>query len=81
MKKKEILWNENSWTTLQDADAEKHLLEISIRSEEGKVVELIIRHNDGENRKGTATLDGENVLPMALDEFKKLYNKGKLFIR
>lgn len=81
MKKKDIIWNNNGWSTLQDADAELHQLEISIRAEEGTVVELIIRHNDGENRPGTASLDGENVLPMPIAKFKELYNKGKLLIK
>lgn len=81
MKKKEIIWNENGWTVMQDADAEKHVLEISCRAENGVVVEVRSRHNDGEEKKGIVTLDGAEVLPMPLADFKKYYKKGKLTIR
>lgn len=79
--KKDIIWNDNGWTVVQDADAEKHILEISVRSEVGTVVEIRTRHNDGEVTVGSATVDGKNALPMALDEFKKLLKKGEIEIR
>ncbi len=81
MKKKDIIWNEDGWTVVQDADAENHVLEISCRAENGKVVEVRIRHNDGEEAKGSVTLDGENAIPMDIKDFKKAYLKGKLEIR
>lgn len=77
----QIFWNENGWTVCQDADAEKHLLEISCRAENGTVVEVRVRHNDGEETKGTVTKNGKTVLPIALAEFKKLYQKGELEIK
>ena len=81
MKKKDILWKQNGWITLQDADAEKHELEISAYADNGVVTGLIIRHNDGENRPGIAYLDDKNILPIALDEFKALFLKDKLLIK
>lgn len=81
MKKEEIIWNEDGWTALQDADAEKHVLGISCRTEKGTVVEVRTRHNDGEEKQGVVTLDGKNAIPMDLSEFKKLFLKGKLEIR
>jgi len=81
MKKNEIIWNENGWTTVQDADAAKHVLEISVFAKEGIVTELRVRHNDGEEKKGDVTMDGKKVLPMALAEFKKLFNEGALTIK
>ena len=81
MKKKDILWNENGWTTVQDADAEKHVLEISCFAKDGTVTEVRVRHNDGEEKKGEVTVDGNKVLPMALKEFKDLYLSGELTIK
>ena len=81
MRKPEIDWKSDGWTAMQDADAEKHLLEITCRAEAGVVVEIRIRHNDGENAKGKATLNGENILPMPIREFAELYTKGALEIR
>ena len=81
MKKKDIIWNEDGWTALQDADAEKHVLGITCRAENGTVVELRVRHNDGEEKPGTALFDGKDALPMALNDFKKAFVKGKIEIR
>lgn len=74
-------WKEDGWTTLQDADAEKHVLEIACRAEKGTVVEVRIRHNDGEETQGQVLYNGQKALPMDLAEFKKLYNGGKLDIK
>lgn len=81
MKKPEIFWKYNGWTTLQEADAKKHVLEIAARSENETIVEIRVRHNDGEEKQGEVTLDGKKILPMALEEFKKLYEGGKLEIK
>lgn len=82
MKKDEIVWHDNAWTVVQEADAVKHRLEICCRAENGMVVEIRIRHNDGnEEVKATATMNGESVLPIAIPEFTKLFKKGKLEIR
>ena len=81
MKKQAIAWKNDGWTTVQDADAQKHILEISCRAEDGKVLEVRIRHNDGEEAKGTVLYNGANALPMSLDEFKKLYENGDLEIK
>lgn len=75
---KKIAWNENGWTSIQDADASKHILEISCRAENGTVVEIRFRHNDGEEEKGTALFEGKNVLPLPMAEFKEYFKKGKL---
>ena len=81
MKKKKILWKDTGWTVLQEADAAKHVLEISARAEMGKVVEVRIRHNDGEERKGNVYLDGANALPMAFEDFKEKFTAGVLEIK
>jgi len=78
---KKILWKEEGWTTIQEADAKKHILEISCLAEGGNVVEVRIRHNDGEEQKGKVTKNGENVLPVSLSAFKKLYEDGELDIK
>lgn len=75
---KKIAWNENGWTALQDADAKKHILEVDCRTENGTVVEIRIRHNDGEEVKGKALCAGLEVLPISLEEFKKLFEAGSL---
>ena len=77
----EIIWKENGWTLLRAADAEKHELGISCFAENGTVTAVNIRHNDGEEQKGTALYKGNNALPLSLAEFKKLYLKGDLDIR
>ena len=81
MKKFVINWKNDGWTTVQEADAKKHELEITIRAEDGRVVEARMRHNDGEEKAAAVTVDGKKILPVALDEFKKLYADGKLEIR
>lgn len=81
MKKSDIIWKNDGWTTVQEADAEKHVLEICCRAEDGLVVEVRIRHNDGEETNGRVLRDGKNVLPISLREFRELYNKGELEIK
>lgn len=76
-----IKWNENGWTAIQDADAKKHVLEIDARAEEGKVVELRIRHNDGEEQAAEVTYEGKPALPMDIKEFQKLFEKKALEIK
>lgn len=78
---KKIAWNEDGWTMMQEADAVKHILEVSCFAENGTVTEVRIRHNDGEQTKGMATIDNKNILPMPLDEFKELYKKKKITFR
>lgn len=81
MKKPEIFWTYNGWTTLQEADAKTHTLGIACRSENETIVEVRVRHNDGEEKQGEVTYEGKKVLPMALAEFSKLYEAGKLTIK
>lgn len=81
MKKKICQIEDNAWTRLQDADAEKHILEISCRAENGKVVEVRVRHNDGEEKKGEIKYDGKPVLPLDIAKFAEYYENGKLEIR
>ncbi len=69
--KKDIIWNENGWTVVQDADAEKHILEISCYAESGMVTQVIERHHDGEETKLTKTFGNGYTLPMPLEDFKK----------
>ncbi|MCQ2441068.1 MAG: hypothetical protein MJ076_04120 [Clostridia bacterium] len=81
MAKFEIVWKEDGWITLQEANPEKHVLEIACRAENGSVVEVRVRHSRGEEVKGDFLYKGESALPMNIDEFKKLYKKGKLEIK
>lgn len=79
--KESINWEENGWTLVQEADAEEHKLEISCRTENGVVVEVRIRHNDGEENKGTCTKNGVNALPMTTKEFEKNFKKLEFGVR
>lgn len=81
MKKSEIIWQSEGWTSIQDADAEKHLLGISCLAENGVVVEVRKRHNDGEEEKLTKKLEGDYSLPMALADFRKAVEEGKLTLK
>ncbi len=81
MKDYEIVWNENGWTVLQEADAETHTLEIVCRAENGVVTQVRVRHNDGEEAKATALKYGKPCLPLALDDFKKNYLAKTLEIK
>lgn len=76
-----IDWNTNGWTTVQEADPDRHVLEISCRCEDGQVVEVRFRHNDGEEQVAKVLCDGENVLPMPCKEFQKMYKKGKIDLK
>ena len=80
MKNSAVTMKKDGWTTVQEADAKKHILEISCRAENGSVVEVRIRHNDGEETKGAVLCDGKNALPISIEEFCELYNSGKLDI-
>jgi len=77
-----INWNENGWTTVQDADKKSHSLEISCKAENGIVTEVRIRHNDGdEMQKLTGTLKNGYSLPMPINEFADAYEQGKLIFK
>ena len=78
---KKIEWNENGWTVIQEADPVKHILEITCRVEDGKVVEVRRRHNDGEEEKLTGKLDETHTLPMAFEFFKKAITKGEIKLK
>lgn len=75
---KKIEWNENGWTVIQEADPKKHVLEISCLAKDGEVVEVRIRHNDGEEEKLTKKLDDAHTLPMAFEDFKKAITKSEI---
>ncbi len=74
----DIDWKENGWTLLQEADSKKHILEITCKAEDGVVVEIRKRHNDGEEEKITAAIDENHSLPMPLKDFKKAYKKKEI---
>jgi hypothetical protein len=78
---KKIEWNAYGWTVIQESDPEKHVLEIACLTDNGKVVEVRRRHNDGEEEKLTGKLDENYSLPMEFDEFKKAITKGKLKLK
>ena len=81
MSKFKIDWNENGWTVIQSADPDKHILEISALTEDGKVIEVRRRHNDGEEEKLTRKLDDTHALPMAFEDFKKAITKGEIKLK
>ena len=76
-----VEWNENGWTTVQQADPVNHVLEINCRAENGNIVEVRTRHNDGVETKGIVTVDGKEVLPISISEFSKLFEKEKIDIK
>ncbi len=76
-----IRWKKDGWTLVQEADAKKHILEIACRTENGMVVEVRTRHNDGEEKKGTVLRDGKNPLPLSCEDFEELFEDDELIIR
>ncbi len=81
MKKQEISWIPDGWTVIQEADAAKHILEISCFAEKGVVTEVRKRHNDGEEEKLTKRLDETHSLPMALADFKAAVAKKEILFK
>lgn len=84
MKKPEVNWNEDGWTTVTTANAVTHQLEVLCRCENGRVVEVRARHNDGEEVTGNVYCLGkgdEPVLPMSIRRFEKHFFKGELFMK
>ena len=73
--------NDSGWTTIAEPDAEKHILGVSARSVAGEVVEVRIRHNDGEEKTAKVLKGGADALPMSNDEFLKLCQKNELEFR
>ena len=76
-----IEWNENGWTIIQEADPVKHILEIACLAEDGTVIEVRKRHNDGEEEKLTKKLDDAHSLPMPLKEFKTALRKKEIALK
>ena len=72
---------DNAWTTLQEADVEKHIMAIVARTENGKVVEMRIRHSRGEETPAKITYNGKPALPMDIDEFVVHYDKKDFEIK
>ena len=70
--------NNEGWTSLQEADASKHILEVNVRSENGKVCEVRVRHHDGEEQLVKVFYNGAPALPMDNAEFSKLVDKYEL---
>ena len=81
IKMKKIEWSKNGWTVIQESDPDKHILEIACLAENGKVVEVRRRHNDGEEEKLTGKLDENHTLPMELEFFKKAVAKGEITLK
>ena len=75
---KGINWNENGWTTIQEANEKLHILEITCYAENGVVTEIRKRHNDGEEEKITKAIDAENSLPMDLSALKELVKNNSI---
>lgn len=78
MKKFKVNWNENGWTVLQEADAKKHVVEISCFAEGGNVTEIRVRHSRGEEEKITKAIDANHSLPMAFADFKAAFEADEI---
>ena len=78
MKNTEIVWNENGWTTIQDADSAQHIVGIICFAENGIVTQIRKRHNDGEEEKLTKKIDATHSLPMALEDLKNAFSKNEI---
>lgn len=77
-----ICWKKNGWTTVQEADAAKHVLEISCLTEEGSVVQVRVRHHDGEEVNVKEVLvNGASALPMDTKAFAKAFKNGEIEIK
>ncbi len=77
MKNKNIIWKEEGWTTIQDANPVKHIVEISCFAEGGNVTQIRKRHQDGEEEKLTKAIDKNHSLPMSLEAFKTAYDNNE----
>ena len=79
---KTMIWNENGWNVLQEADPEKHVLEMGCFCKDGIVTEIRCRHNDGEEEiKYTGALKDGYSLPMPLTEFAEAFKKGYIKLK
>ncbi len=67
--------NENGWTSIQDADSEKHVVQLSCYAENGMIIEIRKCHNDGEEIKITGAINDKYTLPMTIADFKKVFKK------
>lgn len=76
-----IVWKKDGWTTVQEANTEKHIAEISCRSENGMVVEVRARTSRGEEQKVDVLLNGKRALPMSIEDFQHHFNKEELELR
>lgn len=81
MKKVKIGIKPSGWTVIQEANAEKHILEISCLAEDGKIIEIRKRHNDGEEQKITSKIDATHSLPMDIDEFKTAVENQEILLK
>lgn len=73
-----IKWNENGWTSLQEASSSEHVLEINCRTENGNVTEVRVRHHDGEEVAVKVLVNGAPALPMDIKTFTKHFEKSEL---
>lgn len=71
---------DNGWTTIQEANSKKHIKEINCRAEDGMVVEVSLRHSQGELVKTEVMFGGQKALPMAIKEFQKHFDNDEFNI-
>lgn len=76
-----IKWENTGWTTVREADAKKHILEVVCRTCRGEVEEVRIRHNDGEEFTAKVTLNGEKALPMPIADFEAHFLADEFVMR
>lgn len=65
--------NENGWTTIQDADKKKHIVQVICYAENGIIKEIRKCHNDGEEEKIKGTINSQYSLPMSIEDFEKIF--------
>lgn len=68
----------DGWTVIQEANAKKHILEISCFADKGIVTEIRKRHNDGEEEKITKSPNPSYHLPIPTEELEELIAKGNI---
>lgn len=76
-----IKWEHTGWTTVQEPNAQKHILGVICRTRRGEVEEVRIRHNDGEEVLAKVTLNGEPALPMSIETFEEHFAKNELVMK
>jgi len=74
----DINWVADGWTTIQDANREKHQVEISCYAENGVVTQIRKRHNDGEEEKLTKQISAKYALPISIEDLQNILKNDEV---